>query len=300
MVEVRARRSTFLSVQSSPLMQVSKITPKSKANSFACKTVPKSATRALSVWFPSWPITRLRISSPRSVPSFDPFVIVDCDRVSTISAVNNSARRAGIQIGMSLAIAEVAFPGLTTRPAEPKKDYCKLLRLARWARRYGPNSRCCGKDGLSIDITDRAHLFGGEPRLLDDIAEQFRTFDIPAHVAVADTPGAALALARHCWPENADWVMAPVGAARGVMEPLPVEGLCLDPRTTVLLKRLGIRRIGDLYEIPRNKLVRIFRSTLITREVLEHLDSALGVSTQSNRLLTDNSSLNRPSVICSQ
>lgn len=242
--------------------------------------------RIVSVWLPSWPITRLRRANPLSVPSFDPFVLVESGAHGLrISAVNASAQRAGIEPGISLADARAAFPGLVSRSAEPKKDHAELLRLARWAGRYGPNRHYDGDDALWIDITGVAHLFGGEDWLLDDLTERLTAFGIPAQAAVADTHGAAHALARYGCPENATWVQAPVGLTRQAIAPLPVEGLRLDAESVLLLKRLGLRRIGQLYEIPRNSLARRFRSTNIARDVLQRLDLALGTTAEPLRPL---------------
>ena len=233
--------------------------------------------RIVSVWLPSWPIARLKRASPKSVPAFDPFAIVESAvQGLTISAVNESAQRAGVFIGQSLADAQAGYPGLVTHPAEPRKDQADLVRLARWAGRYGPNRNCWGSDGLWIDITGAAQHYGGEDWLLDDLTERFATFGIPAQAAAAGTYGAAHALARYGCPRNAAWVLAPTGLTRQALASLSVEGLRLDRESALLLKRLGVRYIGQLYDIPRNSIARRFRSTIIARDVLQRLDLALG------------------------
>lgn len=229
-------------------------------------------------------MARLKRTSPKSVPAFDPFVLVETGPHGLIvSAINPSARRAGISVGQSLADARAAFPGLVTHPAEPKKDQAALVRLARWAGRYGPNRHFYGEDSLWIDITGVAHLFGGEDWLLDDLTERLAAMGIPAQAAVADTFGAAHALARYGCPSNATWVLAPSRLTRQAIAPLVVEGLRLDTQSVLLLKRLGLRHIGQLYEIPRNSIARRFRSSLIAKDVLQRLDVALGYVTEPLR-----------------
>ena len=51
----------------------------------------------------------------------------------------------------------------------------------------------------------------------------------------------------------------------------------------LLLKRLGLRRIGQLYDIPRESLARRFRSSDIAAAVLVRLDQALGLADEPRR-----------------
>ena len=61
-----------------------------------------------------------------------------------------------------------------------------------------------------------------------------------------------------------------------VLAPLPVEALRLDSDITRLLKRLGLKRIGQLYDLPRTSLERRFHSRQAAEAVLHRLDQALG------------------------
>ncbi|MEQ1671933.1 MAG: DNA polymerase Y family protein, partial [Hyphomicrobium sp.] len=131
-------------------------------------------------------------------------------------------------------------------------------------------------DGLWIDISGVAHLFGGEERLLDDITQRLASFGVEARAGLGDTLGAAHGLARFGCPAGAAWVLAPEGAVRDALAPLPVEALRLDGASVLLLKRLGLRRIAQLYDIPRDSLARRFRSKDAASAVLLRLDTALG------------------------
>jgi protein ImuB len=65
-------------------------------------------------------------------------------------------------------------------------------------------------------------------------------------------------------------VILPPGEARAALAPLPVEALRLDPVTAQGLRRVGLKRIGDLYAIPRDALARRFGEAVARR-----LDQAL-------------------------
>ncbi len=240
--------------------------------------------RVVSIWLPSWPIFRLKRAEPTAVPSREPFALIESGTHGlVITAVNAAAARLGIEVGTSLTDARAAHPGLVSRPAEPEKDRIALLKLARWAGRYGPNRHIDSADGLWIDITGVAHLFGGEENLLDDITRRLASFGVLAQVGLADTLGAAHALARFGCPPEAAWAMAPASETREAIRFLPVEALRLDAPRILLLKRLGLRSIGQLYDIPRDSLARRFRSSDVVSAVLVRLDQALGVMEEPRR-----------------
>ncbi len=255
---------------------------------------------------------RLSRAEPRAVPADAPFVLVESGvRGLTISAVNAVAANDGIRVGTSLADVRAAFPAVVSRAAEPQKDRIALLRLARWAGRYGPNRHADGSfdagtsagthtglrngsggsgvqgnrlwDGLWIDITGVAHLFGSEEALLDDLVHKLASFGLTTRVGLADTLGAAHALARFGCDDDASWVLAPEGLTKAALNDIPVEALRLAPQRVLLLKRLGLRRIGQLIDIPRANLERRFRSSEAAADVLGRLDQALGLEPEPRR-----------------
>jgi len=140
-----------------------------------------------------------------------------------------------------------------------------MRALAQWCGRYGPRRNCHGPDGMTpdgvwIDISGVAHLFGGEFELLSDLVNRIKSFGFCARAAVADTIGAAHALARFGVEDaRRPFVIAAPGNLDEALRPLPVEALRLAPETIVTLKRLGLRRIGQLYDLPRASLARRFQ-----------------------------------------
>ncbi len=187
-------------------------------------------------------------------------------------ALDPAAQALGLRPGEPLGRvrARIGVP-LQVYPADPAADRDALLRLCRWACRYAPVVAPFGpaeaSEGLYIDVAGASHLCGGEAHLLDDLAGRLARADIPARIALADTPGGAFALARH---GAADRIVVPPGGAAGALRGLPVQALRLDPGTVAGLKRLGLRRIGDLDALPRGPLARRFGAALLLR-----LDQAL-------------------------
>lgn len=260
--------------------------------------------RVISVWLPQWPLDRLSRAWPGAVPSDLPFVLVrgtadTGGRAQILHAVNRAARAAGLHADLSLADARAAVPGLVTRPAEIVHDRVALRRLALWAGRYGPRRNSDGDDGLWIDVTGVAHLFGGEARLMADLVGRLDRAGITAQTALADTLGAAVALARYGPGASARCAIVPPGGQAAALAALPVDALRLSPEAVLLLKRLGLRRIGQLYDLPRAALERRFHDAAgksraaarlagtAVRTLLVRLDMALGQAAEPRRPLVE-------------
>lgn len=234
--------------------------------------------RFVSVWLPNWPLTRLARAEPGRVPEREPFALVDLDGRGgiVITAPNAAAMREGIAVGMALTDARAALPSLRARPGDRSQDSTVLFKLSRWAGRYGPSRSHDGEDGFWCDVTGVAHLYGGEQALLADVIGRLARNGIPARAALADTYGAARALARYATARDGGAVCIPPGETAQALAPLPVEALRLDAATVLLLKRLGLKRIGDLYAVPRVSLAHRFESEEVSSRVLLRLDQALG------------------------
>lgn len=250
-------------------------------------------------------------TAPAAVPFDEPVVLVATGSHGIrITAANSRARHAGIHAGMALSDARAGLPAIVAREAEPARDRAFLMRLARWAGRYGPARNRLGPDGLWVDITGAAHLFGGEDGLLRDLLRRLGASGLTARVGLADTLGAAWALARHGPCRGSEGHprgeacaglemgrMAPAGGVRAALWGLPVEALRLDADAVALLRRLGLARIGQLYGLPRASLERRFRSVRkaapgdgpdkaqAAAAVLLRLDQALGIVAEPHRPL---------------
>ena len=220
-----------------------------------------------------------------------------------IAAANEAARALGVRAGAGLADTRAALPELLTLSADRARERDDLARLARWCGRYGPTRNIDGEDGIWIDITGVAHLFAAQPdedgerALLADLSQRFSRLGLTVRAACADTLGAASALARFGAPSEDSFVIAPPGGTSHALAPLPVAALRIGADDVRLLERLGLRRIGQLYGLPRVALERRFRA-LSRREssgaeaiatVLLRLDQALGQYSEPRAPLVEQS-----------
>ena len=217
-----------------------------------------------------------------------PFALVAPGRRGPVLwAVNREAGAKGLRPGMRLADARALLAGLVTARADPAADRRGLERLALWCNRFTPWCAVDGSDdgsgdsgdgGLLLDITGCAHLLGGEAALMDEVAARLADLGVENRLGLADTPGAAWALARFDTAENGrpETRIAAPGEARTAIAGLPVEALRLAPEDAHLLRRLGLITIGAVEGLPRASLARRFPCRERGSAVLARLDRALG------------------------
>ena len=167
---------------------------------------------------------------------------------------------------MGIADARAMYPGVEVVEAEPQADRRLLESLADWCDRYTPLVALDGCDGLLLDITGCAHLFGGEKAMLSDVLARLFQQGFHARAGLASTPGTAWAAARFL----SDGVVEP-GAEDETLAPLPLSALRLDPVTRAGLESVGLRTAGAIMTAPRAPLARRFG-----RQLLVRLDQAIG------------------------
>ncbi len=145
--------------------------------------------------------------------------------------------------GLPLAEARARVPGLHVRDLDPEADAVGLQRLALWClRRYSPVVAVDPPHGLWIDATGAGHLLGGDAAMLHDMISHLAKAGIRARAAMAETAGAAHALARY---GKNRWFVC-TGELKEALAPLPLAALRLPPERVKELGRLGFERIGEL------------------------------------------------------
>ena len=127
--------------------------------------------------------------------------------------------------------------GLLVREHAPDADAAALERLALWLlQRVAPIVAVDPPDGIAIDSTRITHLHGGEPAMLEALIGRLTMSGIAARVAVADSLGAAHALARHA--AQPTWITPPGHDASGLAF-LPLVGLRPPAALVADLRLLG-------------------------------------------------------------
>lgn len=218
----------------------------------------------MALYFPFLPTDRLR--RLRLAPSDAPLgVYAKTGNAFTLTAVDQSALARGLYPGMALADAQAIFPSLIVREAQPDKDALLLDRIAAWADRFTPFVALDGPSGLFLDVTGGAHLFGGEEAMLETVKAGPATQGFSIEAAIAPSPGAAFALARH------GGGVVDAENLKAALASLPVEALRLNAASAALLKRLGLKTIGQVMTAPRAPF-----AARAGEHAMRRLDQALG------------------------
>ncbi len=238
-------------------------------------------------------------------------VVTEEKNAQVISSINVVGEAAGLYVGQPVRDAHAMCGTLLTKARNAPAEAQFLTALRRWAGKFSPWVAEEAPDGLIVDLTGCAHLFGGEAALCSVVQTDCADLGLSVRMGIADTTGAAWALARYAGrAPDADrsgdaidqearatrsraarrrhWTkggtapdlqvaaaqaasIAPPGQMHSALSPLPVAALRLDADTAAQLGRLGLRRIGELLGQPRAGLARRFGKGLVLR-----LDQAMG------------------------
>lgn len=178
-----------------------------------------------------------------------------------------ACERAGVRAGMTLAQA-LALPGVgadpLVMPVAPEADRRALHRLACLLLRFSPIVGVDPDtpwedgepDGLLMDVSGCAHLFGGEAALAARVERFVRRLGVECRVGVGGCVGEAWGAARFG------------GGGRGSGEAWaswPIEALRLPVETRSALRELGVERVGEVMRLPRSSLPARFGPMLSRR-----------------------------------
>ncbi len=184
-----------------------------------------------------------------------------------ITATNSLAEAKGLYCGMALADARAIIPDLEV--LDERKDLAQKLlkRLAEWCIRFSPSVAIDYSDGLLLDASGCAHLWGSDQHYVFAITHKLNERGYDVRISMADTIGAAWALARF----GRASLIVPTGLHAEALMGLPPEALRLEIDTVTRLHKLGLHQVKQFMQMPRASLRRRFGQHLLMR-----LDMALG------------------------
>lgn len=204
-----------------------------------------TARRYLALHFPFLPIDRLRDRPDGAL------VVVEKQRGAVrLVASCPRALALGIMPGLTLADARAREPALAVVEHDAHADARWIERIADACDRWSPVVAIDLADGITIDITGCAHLWGGEGALADECVAWFEDGGMHVRHALASTASAAQALAR--------FQRVPSASDTAALRKLPVAALRLDEEIARALRRAGLKTIGDLASRPRGPLAARF------------------------------------------
>lgn len=189
-----------------------------------------------------------------------PFVLAAPSRGRMIiKQVSITAQQKGIFVDMVLADARAMLPSLEVLDDQPGLAEKILTKIGGWCIRFTPITAIDPPDGLILDVSGCAHLWGGETIYLNDIATRFHNLGYHIRLAMADTIGTAWAVAR--FGQNSS-IIEPNGQLNAIMS-LPPSALRLDISITERMQKLGLYKISSFIHMPRAVLRRRFGNQLL-------------------------------------
>lgn len=188
-----------------------------------------------------------------------------------VKAANLLAEQQGVQVGMAAADAKAISTNLQVIDYPLGKNAKLLKRLGLWCIRYTPVVAIDLPEGLILDISGCAHLWGGEKGYLKEVVLKLRDMGYDARAAIADTIGSAWAISRY-------GKITPViesGQQAEAIAGLPPVALRLEPEIRDKLYKLGFRNIRSFMAMQRTVLRRRFGEGFLLK-----LAQALGTANE--------------------
>ncbi|WP_017259528.1 Y-family DNA polymerase [Pedobacter arcticus] len=216
--------------------------------------------RYLSLWFKQLLTDQLAIANPSLNEA--PLVIAIKERGrQSVKCYNNFALKQGIKPGMSIADVKALVPDVVVEDDEEGTERHLLKDLAEWCIRFSPIVAIDEPDGLLIDLTGCCHLWQGEVPYLRELLTRLRKKGYQVRGAIADTAGAAWAIARY----GKEKAIIASGEHYHAVLSLPPVALRLENNLVQRLHKLGLHRIENFIDIPRSVLRRRFGEALLLR-----------------------------------
>ena len=180
-----------------------------------------------------------------------------------LHALNPAAQALGVQRGMPVSAAQLLLPELRMQPHTPKLDADTYAMLASWAYGFSSQVSLALPHAIVLEIAHSRALFGEWPALSRRLSSELDALGFRHRLVAAPNPHAA-------------WVLARMHRSLGVDErrlvdalgQVPLDRCGLPADATATLQRSGMRRLQQVFALPRDSLARRFPPT-----VLAHLDT---------------------------
>jgi protein ImuB len=202
--------------------------------------------RTLVVWCSDWPVVAAEIID--SVPAHRPVAVIHAGRVLACSP---AARADGVRRGLRTRAAQVRCPELTVVEHDAGRDARAFEPVVTAVEQLAPGVEVVRPGVCALAARGPARYFGGEEAaaelLVEDIAQRCA---VEAQVGIADGVFAATLAAR------ADRLIPPGGTVI-FLAGLDIAALGR-PDLTDLLRRLGIRTLGDFAALPAGDVLARF------------------------------------------
>lgn len=215
---------------------------------------PGEPVRSLVVWVPDWPIvalTRDGVSPP------DPSLPLAVFAKGEVIACSAAARAEGVARGQRRRDAQARCPQLVVAEADPVRDQRVFAPLIARLEDAAPGVQLLQPGLCALKAKGPARYYGGEAAaatVLSGILGDEGIADV--RVGVGDGPFTAEQAARAGTRAQEPIRVVPAGESASFLAPLSVT--VLDRDLAELFARLGVQTLGQVSELPAERLVERF------------------------------------------
>ena len=201
----------------------------------------ETAARVLALWCPDWPA--VAAAAAADLPATAPVAVVLANRVIACSA---TARTEGVRRGLRRREAQARCPRVHVAAADEDRDARLFEPVTTAIDAAAPGVEVLRPGLLVLSARGVVRYFGSEQAAAERLVDAAAAAGVECQIGVADELSTAVIAARH-------GTLISRGKGAEFLAPLPVAELAAEPSLAAperidlvdLLRRLGLRRIGD-------------------------------------------------------
>ncbi len=202
--------------------------------------------RIAALWFPDWALHAAPGKAPQAIVKGH--VLWACDAL---------ARRAGLQRGMPLSQARALCPHLSVSSYESDRDYRAFEPIIAQLDHVTASVEVVRPGLAAINLEGVAHYYGGEDHAAESLIDAASYCGVDVFLGIADEITTAVLAARA-------GVVVPPGLSREFLSEVSLDAVMAEPALEVdteiidICKRMGIKTLGDMANLPQHSVVTRF------------------------------------------
>ena len=184
---------------------------------------------------------------------FSGLIVVD-QTSRRVLQTNFIAEQAGITKGISISEANALIDDLTVVTYRYDQEVKRLHELAQWLYQKVANISLNEPSGLAIEVSGMMRFYGGLDGVVNEVKTLLFNQKVRASLATGFTPLAAQALAKSPHPV----ICADHSNITDCVSKVDIEFAPFEPNVIEQLSRMGLKKIGDVLNLPARDLTERF------------------------------------------
>lgn len=235
--------------------------------------------RVLAMWWPQWSLIAAREAA--GTPADAPLVVIAKGIVIARSA---AAASEGVTEGLRVRHAQARCPDLQVLAHDPAVEQRAFEPVLRIVEQHAPLVQVVRPGLAAVRAIGLTRFYGSETAAADTLARAVQEeFEYDVRVAVADGLFAA-EHAAYATTGEVPWRQLAPGRSTDFLAQLPVTVLASavdDSRMPNMLRRMGVRHLGDFAALPRGDVHARFGATGLRAHQLACGQDAPAISPRS-------------------